>query len=93
MYNDSQDITYAKMNNVDDERLFTIYMSDILKGVSKFWWVCVALSFIIGSAVFVKSYFDFTPVYKSTAVFTINTQDSTLAQGGISTYSFFYDSF
>lgn len=92
MYNDSQDITYAKMNNVDDERLFTIYMSDILKGVSKFWWVCVALSFIIGSAVFVKSYFDFTPVYKSTAVFTINTQDSTLAQGGISTYSFFYDS-
>lgn len=92
MYNDSQDIMYSKMNNGDDKKSLTIYMSDILKGFSKFWWVCVALTVIIGSAVFVKSYFDFKPAYRSTAVFTINTQDSTLAQGGISSYSFFYDS-
>lgn len=92
MYNDSQDTMYAKVNSDDDKKTLTIYLSDILKGLSKFWWVCVVLAVIVGSAVFAKSYFDFTPEYKSTSVFTINTQDSTLAQGGISTYSFFYDS-
>lgn len=83
---------YEKVNNGDEKKYFTVYMSDILKGLSKFWWVCVALAVLIGGIVFAKSYLDFKPSYRSTAVFTINTQDSTLAQGGISSYSFYYDS-
>lgn len=92
MYNSNQDVMYEKVNNGDDKKYFTVYMSDILKGLSKFWWVCIALAVIIGGCVFADSYLNFKPSYKSTAVFTINTQDSTLAQGGISSYSFYYDS-
>ncbi|MGN0443422.1 MAG: AAA family ATPase [Acutalibacteraceae bacterium] len=80
-------------DNIEKEGgLFSsIYLSDIWKGIRKFWWVCIILIAAFGGYRFYNSYVKFVPSYSCSATFTISTQKSTLTDGGISVYSFYYD--
>ena len=68
-----------------------IYFTDFLKGVKKFWWICVALAVLLGSVRFVSDYRSYVPQYRSSATFTISTQTSQSSISGLSSYSFYYD--
>lgn len=77
---------------IDRNGQIKIYFSDFVKGFMRFWWVCVAMAVLFGGVGFVRSYRSFRPKYTVTATFTISTQNSTTSIGGVSVYSFFYDS-
>lgn len=75
--------------NKDDSQV-KIYLGDAIKGVRKFWWLCVALAVILGSFRAVSARFSYNPVYTSTATLTVNTRQAS-AITGVSFYSFYYD--
>ena len=68
-----------------------VYIGDIIKGLRKFWIICLVLIIGCGGAMFYRSYKRFTPIYSSSVTFTVSTQNTSLTGGGISTYSFYYD--
>jgi len=74
------------------ERRFTIYPSDFWKGFQKFWWLCILLAVLAGGGMFFNSYRSYTPRYTASASFTVSTQTNSASIGGISVYSFYYDS-
>lgn len=53
----------------------SLYLSDFIKGIIKFWWLILILVFIGGSALFLKSVLTYKPIYKASATFTINSND------------------
>ena len=70
----------------------TFHLSDVWKGFVKFWAIGVVLAVLFGSLMFYRSYVSFSPVYKSSATFTVHTENATLSgDGGLSAYSFYYD--
>lgn len=75
-----------------DELKIRIYLSDFFKGIKKFWWVCVVLALLAGGFKLITGYFNFVPVYTTSATFTVSTQNSSSTIGGMSVYSFYYDS-
>ena len=69
------------------------YFSDFVKGVVKFWWVAVALAILIGGARYVIGRARYTPVYTTSATFTISTSTgASQTDGGMTSYSYYYDS-
>lgn len=74
------------------ERRFTIYPSDFWKGFQKLWWLCVLLAVLLGGGMFFRSYKNYSPRYTASASFTVSTQTNSASIGGISVYSFYYDS-
>ncbi len=79
-------------NNKKFEADFTLHISDLWKGLVKFWAIGVVLAVVFGGIMFYKSYVSFSPVYKSSVTFTVHTENSTLSgDGGLSAYSFYYD--
>ena len=78
--------------SVGEDGKIRIYLSDFWKSFLRFWWLVVAFTVMAGGFGFVKSYRSFRPKYTVTATFTISTQNSTTSIGGVSVYSFFYDS-
>lgn len=71
---------------------FTFHMSDVWKGFVKFWVIGVILAILFGGIMFYRSYISFSPVYKTSATFTVHTENATLSgDGGLSAYSFYYD--
>ena len=75
-----------------DEIKIKIYLSDFLKGIKKFWWLCVALAVAAGGFKLTVGYLNFKPSYTTSAICTVSTQNSSATIGGISVYSFYYDS-
>lgn len=75
-----------------DEIKIKIYLSDFFKGIKKFWWLCVALAVAVGGFKLTVGYLNFTPSYTTSAICTVSTQNSSATIGGISFYSFYYDS-
>lgn len=69
----------------------TLYFSDFFKSFKKFWWTVIVFAALLGGLTAFKQYTTYSPVYKASATFTVNTQKST-AVGGVSSYSFYYDS-
>ncbi len=67
-----------------------IYLSDAVKGIKKFWWLCVALAVLLGGIRAVSARVSYSPVYTSQATLTVNTRMAT-AVAGVSHYSFVYD--
>lgn len=68
-----------------------IYFDDFVKSFKKFWWTVIVFTVILGAFTAFSQYTSYVPVYKATATFTVNTQKST-SVGGVSSYSFYYDS-
>ncbi len=76
---------------IDDTKI-KIYLSDFFKGIKKFWWLCVALAVAAGGIKLAVGYLNFTPSYTTSAICTVSTENSSATVGGISVYSFYYDS-
>ncbi len=75
-----------------NERKFTVYSSDFVKGIKKLWWTCILFAALFGGGMFFNSYRSYSPSYTVSATFTVSTQNSSASIGGISVYSFYYDS-
>lgn len=85
-------ISEIKQKNPPAERDITLYLSDFWRGFVKFWWVSVILGILFGAVMFYGSYVRYTPLYKSSATFTVHIESETLSgDGGMSAYSFYYD--
>ncbi len=83
-------MSQTQKNNKKDD-FVKVYLSDIIKGLQKFWWICVAAAVVAGGFKAVNERINYTPKYTSSAILTVNTQ-STSSIGGISVYNFYYDS-
>ena len=80
----------SSLNN-DQEGTLEIRFSEILKGFRKFWWLCLLLTVLGAGVMFYQSYIRFTPIYKSSVTFTVQTQETGSANMGITSYSFSYN--
>lgn len=69
-----------------------VLLSDIWRGFIKFGWIAVALAVVLGGIQFYRSYVRFSPIYKSTATFTVHTENKVISgEDGVSAYSFYYN--
>lgn len=82
-------MSQTQKNNKSEE-LIKVYLSDIIRGLQKFWWICVAAAVIAGGFKAVSERINYTPKYTSSAILTVSTQ-STSSIGGVSAYNFYYD--
>ncbi len=69
-----------------------INLSEIIKGARKLGVLCIVLALLFGGVVFVKEYTSYVPKYTAQATFTVSTQNASSSMGGVSVYSFYYDS-
>lgn len=69
----------------------SVYLSDVLKGLRRFWWVCVAAAVLLGGYSALNQKLNFVPEYTSSVTLTVNTQHADSSVGGISVYTFYYD--
>ncbi len=79
------------MKKSEENEKIELYISDLWRGLIKFWWVCVALAVVFAGIMFLRSYLRFTPRYTASATFTVQTQDPAATGNGISAYSFYYN--
>lgn len=68
-----------------------IYVSDLWRGVKKFWWVCALLTVACAVLWSAFKFITFTPVYTVSATFTVQTQDISASGSGITSYSYYYN--
>lgn len=80
-------------NDTDNSSVeIKVLLSDMWRGFIKFWWIAVALAVVLGGLQFYRSYVRFSPVYKVTATFTVQTENKVLSgENGVSAYSFYYN--
>lgn len=86
---------YIEDVNVSDEEesiIIGIFLCDLWRGFKKLWWVCLTLIIAFIGAAFYKYYINFTPLYTVSATFTVHTQQVNTTGGGISSYTFYYNS-
>lgn len=69
----------------------TVYLSDIVKALSRFWWVCVVGAVLFGGYNVVSRWINYVPEYQSSVTLTVNTQNESGAISGVSVYAFYYD--
>ena len=82
-------MSQTQKNSKKDE-FVKVYLSDLIKGLQKFWWICVAAAVIAGGFKAVNERINYTPRYTSSAILTVSTQN-TSSIGGVSVYNFYYD--
>lgn len=81
-----------KKSAVQPEKDVTLYLSDISRGVRKFWWLSVLLAVLCGGISLYWNHTHFVPQYQTTATFTVLTQNETVSGlGDSSAYSFSYN--
>ncbi len=69
-----------------------IRVENILIGVRRFGWLCVVLAVLFGAISYVTEQIRYVPTYTAEATFTVSTENSSSSIGGVSVYSFYYDS-
>ncbi len=65
---------------------------DIAIAFKKFGWICVVLAIVFGAITLVYENKTYVPKYTSEATFTVSIQNNASSIGGVSVYSFYYDS-
>ena len=70
----------------------SIYLNDIIKGLQRFWWVCVAAAILFAGYSVISQKINYRPLYQSSVTLTVNTQNANPAINGVSVYTFYYDS-
>ncbi|MBQ7100019.1 MAG: P-loop NTPase [Clostridia bacterium] len=70
----------------------TVYLNDIIKGLQRFWWVCVAAAVLFGGFGALYQKLNYVPEYESSVTLTVNTQNESATVSGVSVYTFYYDS-
>lgn len=83
-------MSQTQKNNKSEE-LIKVYLSDIIRGLQKFWWICVAAAVIAGGFKAISERISYSPRYTASATVTVSTQNNSSAIGGISVYNFYYD--
>lgn len=68
-----------------------IELSDIWRGVKKFWWLCLVLIAVFAVLLTAFRVVSFTPQYTVSATFTVQTQDISASGTGITSYSYYYN--
>ena len=82
----------TQYENIEQQPLNIKYhLSDLLRGVKKFWWLCVILVVLCTIATTAFSYIRYTPMYSVSATFTVQTQDISASGSGITSYSYYYN--
>ncbi len=71
---------------------FNLNFEDIAIGFKKFGWLCITFALVCGIAMFVYRHANHVPQYTSEATFTVSTQNNKSSIGGVSVYSFYYNS-
>lgn len=70
----------------------TLHLSDLFRGIRKFWWVSVLCVILCGGAAFYWSHARFVPLYQTSATYSVLIQNDTLTGvEGQSAYSFSYN--
>lgn len=77
------------LNNV--EAHFKIYLTDLIRGIKKLWWVCIVLAVLLGGALALRGGLQYSPQYKASATFIVSMQSVSGANTGLSKYSYTYD--
>ena len=78
-------------NSNKAEAHFKIYLTDLIKGVKKLWWVCIALAVLFGGGFALHGGLNYTPKYQTSATFIVSMQSVSGASTGLSKYSYSYD--
>lgn len=84
--------TENKTKSKKTSETLKLNFEDVAIAFKKFGWICVALAVVFGLVMYVYKHFTYVPQYTSEATFTVSTQNSTSSIGGVSVYSFYYDS-
>ena len=83
----------TEKKNKRKNEFIPFYFSDVVKGFLKFWWVAVLLALLFGGVRFYVSYSRYSPEYTASATFTVSTSTgSSRTDGGMTSYSYYYDS-
>ena len=80
-----------KSSSAEQTGVQLLDLTRVLQSFLKFWWVCVILAVLCAGILFYRSYAYFTPVYQSSVTFTVQTQQVSSGNMGITSYSFSYD--
>ena len=83
--------TENKSSNQNENKI-QLKLEDAIIGIRKLSWICVLFALVFGGIVFVKEHVDYVPYYTAEATFTINTEKRSSSIGGVSVYTFYYDS-
>ena len=75
---EQKSVTDRKPN--DNEKM-KLYAGDFLKSFKKFWWIILVFVVLFGGFGAARQYFSYSPTYKATATFTVNTQKATSVGG------------
>ncbi len=67
-------------------------LEDVTIAFRKFGWICVVLAIVFGLITFIYKHVTYVPKYDAEATFTVSIQNSSSSIGGVSVYSFYYDS-
>ena len=82
------------MNQTNESKkdiFVTVYLNDIIKALRRFWWVCVAAAVLFGGFSALNQRINYRPEYQSSVTLVVNTQNESTSVGGVSVYSFYYD--
>ena len=71
---------------------FNLKFEDVAIGFRKFGWLCVTLAVVFGALMLGYRHANHVPRYTSEATFTVSTQNNKSSIGGVSVYSFYYNS-
>lgn len=84
--------TDNKTKSTKTSEIFNLRFEDVLVGIRKLGWVCVTLAIVFGAIMLVYRHANHVPLYTSEATFTVSTQNNKSSIGGVSVYSFYYNS-
>jgi len=76
--------------NTDSDAI-EIHLSDLLRGVLKYWWLCGIIVVVCTFVLTAFSFLRFTPIYNVSATFTVQTQETNALGSGITSYSYYYN--
>lgn len=88
----NQSINNNQSTKEKKDTFVTVYLSDVLKGLMKFWWICVAAAVLTGGYAALNERLNYSPEYTASTTLTVNTRNTNTAINGISVYTFYYDS-
>lgn len=70
----------------------TLHLSDLWRGVRKFWWISILSAILCGSLAFLWTRYRFVPLYQTSGTYSVLIQNETLTGvNGESAYSFSYN--
>ncbi len=83
--------TENKKRITSEKATVELNMDELVRGIKKFWILCVVLALIFGGIMFVKEQVSYVPQYTAQVTLTVTTQNASETMGGVSVYSFYYN--